>query len=310
MKAVVTGGAGFIGSHVVDALVKNTYEVLVIDNFSSGQEKNLESVKNKIQIEKIDICDKNLVEIFKNFKPDVVFHLAAQMNVRKSVEDPMFDAKVNVEGTVSVLEACKSSGCKKIVFSSTGGAIYGEQESFPADETHVNAPKSPYGQSKKAAELYLDFYAREYGMHNVSLRFSNVYGPRQNPKGEAGVVAIFCEKLIDDKPLTIYGSGEQTRDFVHVLDVVNACLLASKKEFRAGSFELFNVGLGVENSVNQIAKNLKELWQKDVKIEYKDALPGEQMRSVIDSGKLKNELAWNPQYDLKTGLKSTLDSYL
>jgi len=312
MKAIVTGGAGFIGSHLVDSLISDGHEVLVIDDFSSGKEENLKDAANsgKLTIEKIDLCDNALEQKIIDFGPEVTFHLAAQMNVRKSVADPKFDARVNVEGTVSILEACRKVGCKKVIFSSTGGAIYGEQEQFPASESHINAPKSPYGQSKKAAELYLDFYSREYGMHSISLRFANVYGPRQNPKGEAGVVAIFCEKLIKSEPLTVYGTGEQTRDFVHVSDVVSACRLASKLESSAGKFELFNVGLGVESSVNDIAKHLKKLWQKDIENLHKDALPGEQMRSVIDSSKLKNELSWSPKYNLETGLKSTLDSYI
>lgn len=310
-KVLVTGGAGFIGSHLVDALVARGSEVLVIDDFSTGREQNLISAKStgKVSVEKIDLCDPRLEGLVIGFCPDVAFHLAAQMNVRKSVADPKFDARCNVEGTVAVLEACRKANCKKIIFSSTGGAIYGEQESFPADEQHISAPKSPYGQSKKAAELYLDFYAREHGMQSISMRFANVYGPRQSPKGEAGVVAIFCERLNAGQSLTVYGTGEQTRDFVHVSDVVNACLLAEKIPYKA-SFDVFNVGLAIESSVNDIVKAMKSFWKKsDVVVEYAAALPGEQMRSVINSAKLRTQLGWNPKYNLSDGLQSTLESY-
>lgn len=311
-KALVTGGAGFIGSHLVDALVAQSVEVLVIDDFSTGREQNLVAAKakGKVTVEKLDLCDSKLESIIVNFAPDVAFHLAAQMNVRKSVADPKFDARCNVEGTVSVLEACRKANCKKVIFSSTGGAIYGEQESFPADENHISAPKSPYGQSKRAAELYLDFYAREHGMQCLSMRFANVYGPRQSPKGEAGVVAIFCERLVAGQHLTVYGTGEQTRDFVHVSDVVAGCILAEKIAFKAG-FDVFNIGLGIESSVNDIVKAVKSFWKGgEVEVQYADALPGEQMRSVIDSSKLKTKLGWKPKYNLSDGLKSTLESYL
>lgn len=318
-RVVVTGGAGFIGSHVVDALLAKGAEVLVIDNFSTGRESNLaqaQSGAGKLSVVRESICSEAAREALVAFKPDAVFHLAAQINVRKSVDSPPFDAHENVVGTVSMLEAARLAGTKKFVFSSTGGAIYGEQDYFPADEKHPVRPKCPYGVSKRASELYLAYYAQECGMGTVSVRFSNVYGPRQNPHGEAGVVAIFTDRLFAGEMLRVNGDGGQTRDFVFVGDVVNACLLACGAATES-SFEVFNVGRGVESSVNEIVDVLREIWtalfpetsDSSFRVENGPDLRGEQRRSVIDAGKLTSRLGWQPEVDLSEGLDRTIRSF-
>ena len=318
MKAVVTGGAGFIGSQIVDALLADGAEVLVVDDFSTGQDSNLESAKagfaDKLQVVKKDICDKSLADDFSTFKPEVIFHTAAQINVRRSVAEPAFDSDKNVSGTVNLLESGRLAGAKRFIFSSTGGAIYGEQEYFPADEVHPNHPESQYGVSKKAAELYLEFYARVHNLTTVSLRYSNVFGPRQNPHGEAGVVAIFTERLLAGESLRVNGDGEQTRDFVYVGDVVSANLKANTKT-SAGEFSIYNVGTGVESSVLEIVAALKNVWPEhgtgsELKVEHGPALPGEQKRSVIDSSKLSKEFGWTASVELEEGLVKTVKSFV
>ena len=319
-RAVVTGGAGFIGSHVVDALIGKGYEVLVIDDLSTGNMENLAKVLKlstaSITVLKKSICDPEARKSVIEFRPSVVFHLAAQMNVRKSVEEPGFDATSNVVGTVEMLEAARIAKAEDFIFASTGGAIYGEQDTFPADEKHAIRPKSQYGAGKRAGELYLELYGRDYGIRTVAMRFANVYGPRQNPKGEAGVVAIFAKRLINHLPLTVNGAGTQTRDFVYVTDVVDACMLALEK--KASGFRIFNVGRGTETSVNDIAALLKDAWleqapgaKKDAcPVEHGPALAGEQQRSVISATKLATELGWRPGVDLREGLARTLESFI
>ena len=319
-RAVVSGGAGFIGSHVVDKMIERGAEVLVIDDLSTGSIENispaLEIASERIIHLELSVCEKQAQSAVIDFKPEAVFHFAAQMNVRKSVEEPDFDAQSNVVGTVALAEASQKAGAKKFVFSSTGGAIYGEQTSFPADESHEINPKSPYGVGKRAGELYLQYYAQNTALQAISLRLANVYGPRQNSKGEAGVVAIFCERMLAGQQLTINGTGEQTRDFVYVDDVVSACLAACDKDLES-RYGVFNVGLGVETSVNDIAAGLKkalgeELGQEaadSVEIVSGPALPGEQMRSSIDPSALKAALSWLPEVNLEDGLRRTLKSF-
>lgn len=318
MRAVVTGGAGFIGSHLVDALAARGDDVLVVDNFSTGSEENLRSARDAsgtLEISVADICAKEASSAIVEFRPDVVFHFAAQINVRTSVEDPMFDAEKNVLGTVNILEAMRLSDCTRFVFSSTGGAIYGEQDLFPAPEDHPVRAESPYGVSKRAAELYLEYYARVFSRSVVSLRFSNVYGPRQNPKGEAGVVAIFSERLAAGLPLTVFGDGEQTRDFVYVGDVVHAAVLAADSADAAG-YRVYNVGTGIETSVLDVVEGVRAGWHAvgrdagSIVVEHAPARRGEQRRSVIDHGKLTAELGWRPKVDLTSGLELTLKSYV
>ena len=321
-KIVVTGGAGFIGSHLVDLFLETGSEILVIDDLSTGKRENLDKALKEhsklLQLAELDITTPGTRARVKAFKPDLVCHFAAQMSVRRSVSEPQFDAEKNIVGTINLLEAAKECDCKSFILASTGGAIYGEQEHFPADENHPITPECPYGISKRAAELYLEYYSRTYGIHTRSLRFANVYGPRQNPKGEAGVVAIFSEKIIAGHTLSINGDGGQTRDFISVFDVVAAIKLVSDKGIdsssKKGTYDVFNVGCGVETSVNELVQGLKEA-SKGVTdrtfpgIEHREALPGEQRRSVICSKKLKSELGWKPSVTLVEGLRATVESF-
>ena len=317
-RAIVTGGLGFIGSHVAEALLKQGASVLVIDDLSTGRKENQDAIqKGSGKPVEALIADMGSDEARKaviDFKPEVVFHLGAQVNVRKSVANPVFDAKTNILGTVNMLDACREAGVKKFLFASTGGAIYGEQESFPADEQHRTRPESQYGVSKRAAELYLEHYAHAYGLGVVSLRFSNVYGPRQNPKGEAGVVAVFTERLLAGEPLRINGDGGQTRDFIFVGDVVRANIVAAEN-VRAGEFRLYNVGRGVEISVSEVATAARQVWAdlmpgREVVLTNGPELPGEQRRSVIDSRKLQKELSWKPETEFSQGIRVTIESFL
>lgn len=327
-RSVVTGGAGFIGSHLAEVLLGQGGEVLIIDNFYTGLQENIdflqENFKSKVSFLNADVGSAEAAKEIENFRSDFIFHLAAQGNVRKSVSDPVFDAKVNILGTINLLEAARKAKVKGFIFSSTGGAVYGEQESFPATETHRTVPECPYGLSKKSVELYLQYYAREYQFKCVALRYANVFGPRQNPKGETGVLAVFVERLLQNKGLMINGDGEQTRDFVYVADVVNANRATAEAIFKnnlktENNFTIFNVGTGIETTVNQIVTALKNAWSKlnpetswpkDVSISNGPAVSGEQRRSVIDSSKLKAELGWNWEVGLSVGVVKTLESFL
>jgi UDP-glucose 4-epimerase len=302
MKVLVTGGAGFIGSHVVDRLVQEGHDVTVVDNLSSGKRKN---VPRAAQFYKLDVESTKLERVFRNERPSIVMHLAAQMNVRKSVEDPLFDAQVNVVGTLNVLEQATKHGARKVIFSSSGGAIYGEQNEFPATESHVTQPLSPYGISKLCGEHYLSYYARMSGIQVVSLRYANVYGPRQDPEGEAGVVAIFIQKLLNHEQPVIYGNGRQTRDFVYVEDVVEANLIAMGQDAQG----VFNVGTGMETSVNELFQMVVELTKSTSKEVHGPAKKGEQARSVINAAKLRLELGWEPKVDLREGLRRTVSYF-
>ncbi|MCC6220756.1 MAG: NAD-dependent epimerase/dehydratase family protein [Deltaproteobacteria bacterium] len=318
MRSVVTGGAGFIGSHIVDALLEIGHEVLVIDNFSTGRQENLSSAssqhKSALTICNADIASSTAAQEIIGFKPDNVFHQAAQMNVRYSVENPQFDATVNVAGMVNVLDASVRVGVKHFVFSSTGGAIYGEQESFPAAEDHRIRPECPYGVGKRAGELYLEYFSRAHGFAGISLRYANVYGPRQNAKGEAGVIAIFIERLLRGEVMVINGDGEQTRDFVNVFDVVKANLRAIEKKLGKG-FYVYNVGTGVETSINSIALAIRDLGvksgfdSKSIELRHGPALLGEQRRSVVNIGKISRELDWTVTYSVSQGLSQTFDAF-
>jgi len=303
LKILVTGGAGFIASHITDAFINEGHDVVVLDDLSSGFEKNV-NPKAKLIIG--DICDKELVEkLFKDERFDVVNHHAAQMDVRRSVKDPTFDANTNIIGTINLLQNSIKYNTKKFMFASTGGAVYGEQLYFPADEDHPTQPRSPYGISKLAVEKYLYFYNAEYGLNFTVLRYANIYGPRQNPFGEAGVVAIFTIKLLNDEQPVINGSGEQTRDYVYVGDVVKANLLT----LNDNANEIYNVGTGVETNVNQLFHKLNSIINANKEEKHGPAAPGEQMRSVISSEKLFNKFAWKPSTNLDEGLKITVDFF-
>jgi UDP-glucose 4-epimerase len=300
MKVLVTGGAGFIGSHIVDMLVGEGYEVVVVDNLSTGREENLNP---HAKFYRLDIQNASLEDIFQRERPVYVCHQAAQIDVRRSVEDPIFDAKINVLGTINLLQNCVKNSVEKIVFASSGGAIYGEQEIFPAPENHLLKPVSPYGITKLVAEHYLYYYKITYGLDYVSLRYANVYGPRQDPFGEAGVVAIFIQKMLNrDRPI-INGDGEQTRDFVYVGDVARANLLALRNNTEEN---VFNIGTGIETSVNQIFLYLKEIINPEIKEIHGPPKQGEQRRSVIDPAMAERLLGWRPTVDLTEGLRMTV----
>jgi UDP-glucose 4-epimerase len=301
MKVLVTGGAGFIGSHVCDALLGKGHAVVALDDLSTGQKQN---VPKGARLVVLDIRSAEAAQLIAGEKFDAVVHLAAQMDVRKSVDSPAFDADVNVVGTLNLLEAARKAGVKKVVFSSTGGAVYGEQDVFPATEAHPHRPVSPYGCSKAACELYLNYYRVQYGLAFVALRYANVYGPRQSPHGEAGVVAIFSQKLLRGASCTIYGDGGQTRDFVYVGDVARANLLALES---SQSGEAFNIGTGVETDVNALYRHLAEAAGSTTPAVHAAGKPGEQRRSVIDPGKAGRVLGWKPEVALAQGLRQTLE---
>jgi UDP-glucose 4-epimerase len=302
MKVLVTGGAGFIGSHLVDRLVQEGHEVVIVDNLSTGKRRNL---NRTARFYKLDIQSWRLERVFRNERPNIVMHLAAQMDVRKSVEDPIFDAQVNVLGMLNVLQQSIKHGVRKVVFSSSGGAIYGEQEIYPVPESHVTRPLSPYGISKLCGEQYLSYYQRVSGLQMVSLRYANVYGPRQDPDGEAGVVAIFIQKLLNNEQAIVYGNGRQTRDFVYVDDVVEANLAVMGQETQG----TYNVGTGEETSINDLLRILIAHTNSTCKEVHGPAKLGEQVRSVIDSNKLRQELSWEPRTELREGLKRTVDYF-
>jgi len=298
MKILVTGGAGFIGSHIADAYVREGHEVFIVDDLSSGREAN---IPGEAHFRKMDIQDPSLKTLFEQERFDVVNHHAAQMDVRRSVSDPMFDASVNVLGGLSVFENARRFGVRKIIFASTGGAIYGEQEKFPADEEHPLRPLSPYGITKLTTEKYLQYYHMVHGMESVILRYANIYGPRQNPHGEAGVVAIFANKMIAGEKPVINGDGKQTRDYTYVNDVVKANLLALNHQ----KSDIFNVGTGIETDVVTLFRSLKGLLQPSCPENHGPAKDGEQRRSVISYRKINKVLGWSPSVSLDEGLALT-----
>jgi UDP-glucose 4-epimerase len=302
MKILVTGGAGFIGSHIVDAFVERGHEVVVVDDLSSGRREN---VNEQATFVEMDIRDDRVSELFARERFDVVCHQAAQMDVRRSVADPIFDARVNVLGTLNLLQSSVQNGVKKFLFASTGGAIYGEQDTFPADEEHPLRPLSPYGITKLTGEKYLYFYQVTYGLQHVILRYANVYGPRQNPHGEAGVVAIFTTRMLAGEQAVINGDGEQTRDYVYVADVVRANLLALDYP----DSEVFNIGTGIETTVNQIFRTLNELTGAGAPEYHGPSKPGEQLRSVLSYDKATRLLGWKPEVELHDGLRRTVEYF-
>lgn len=299
MKILVTGGAGFIGSHLTDTFIENGHQVVVLDNLSMGR---IENIHNKAKFYLMDIRSRELEKVFDHEKFDVVCHQAAQMDVRKSVEDPEFDADVNVKGTLNILQNAVRFNIQKILFASTGGAIYGEQDVFPADETHLTRPVSPYGITKLCVEKYLYFYALQYGIKYSIMRYANVYGPRQNPHGEAGVVAIFTSRLLAGEQPVINGDGKQTRDYVYVGDVAHANLLALSD----CENNIFNVGTGIETDVNILFNHIKQLVGSSAEEKHGPAKKGEQARSVISYKKAESLLGWTPEFDLQKGLEQTV----
>ena len=306
MRALVTGGSGFIGSNLVDALLDRGDEVTVLDDLSTGRRENLTLALNAgAELVELDIRDAEaVVGLAQRVAPEVIFHLAAQIDVRKSAADPAFDARINVEGTINVLEAARGAGGQRVVNTSTGGAIYGEGRILPAPEDHPVAPEAPYGQSKFAAEGYCDLYARLHGLSTISLRYGNVFGPRQDPLGEAGVIAIFCGRLLADERPTIFGDGRQTRDYVYVGDVVEANLAAAESEF-AGPV---NIGRGEPVSVLDLVAALGRLAGRDLDPELAPRRPGELQDIHLDTSRARVELNWKARVGLEEGLERTLGS--
>jgi UDP-glucose 4-epimerase len=309
MKALVTGGAGFIGSNLTDALLARGDEVIVVDDLSTGKRENLDgALAAGAKLAEADIRDRAALErLAAAERPEVVFHLAAQIDVRKSIADPAFDASINVGGTANVLEAARVAGSRRVVFSSTGGAIYGEGkgQELPLAEDAPLAPEAPYGQSKFAGEGYLSLYERLYDISTIPLRLGNVYGPRQDPLGEAGVIAIFCGKLREDERPTVFGDGKQTRDYIYVGDVVAAMLAAAEAETTGP----VNIGTGVETDVLELVSQLGSLGgSENFEPELAPPRTGEVARISIDPGRAERELGWTPRMGLKEGLRVTLDS--
>jgi UDP-glucose 4-epimerase len=309
VKSVVTGGAGFIGSHLVDALAGRGDEVLVLDDFSSGKRENLASaLEAGVAVTELDVADAQAVlEAIEGFRPGSVFHLAAQIDIRRSMADPGFDARLNVVGTVNALEAATRAGASRFVFTSTGGAIYGEgderPDEVPFSETARCEPFSVYGQSKLAAEGYVDFYARTRGLSAVTMRLGNIYGPRQDPATEAGVVAIFCELARDGGRPTVFGTGEQTRDYVHVADVVSALLAAEASDDRGP----LNVGTGIETNVLELVERVGTAFGRDdFEPEFAPARDGEVERTFLDTTATAERLGWRAERTIESGLAETL----
>jgi UDP-glucose 4-epimerase len=304
MRILVTGGAGFIGSHTVDALVATgEHQVSVLDNLSAGKR---EQVNPEARLYQCDLRDRATVaDILSRERAEVIFHLAAQMDVRKSVADPVYDAEVNLVGFLNLMESGRQNGLKRVIFASTGGAIYGEQETFPCDEDHPRRPVSPYGVAKHATEAYLYFYRVQYGIDYLALRYANVYGPRQDPHGEAGVVAIFCGQMLQGKPVTIVGDGGQTRDYVYVGDVARANLNA----VGSAASGALNIGTGIETDVNQLQHALARAAQIEAPVVHIAPRPGEQRRSVISPKRAAEAINWRPQVGLDEGLRRTFQYF-
>lgn len=302
MRVLVSGGAGFIGSHVTDALLAAGHRVTVVDDLSTGRAEN---VHPDAEFHRVDIQDAAMEGVFRSAMPEVLCHHAAQMDVRRSVSDPVFDARVNVLGLLNLLELGRRHGLRRVVFASSGGAIYGEQGVIPTPEEQKTEPVCPYGVTKLAGERYLHFYAVEYGIPYVALRYANVFGPRQNPHGEAGVVAIFIEKFLRGELPVINGDGRQTRDYVYVADVVRANLAA----LASTATGAFNVGTGVETDVVALFAHLRELCGCTVPAIHGPGKPGEQRRSAVDGRRAAELLGWSPTVALEDGLRQTVEYY-
>ena len=300
MRVLVTGGAGFIGGHSCRMLRERGHEVAAIDDLSSGRSEN---VPEGVALHVLDARGAMLVALLERFRPEAVLHLAAQMDVRRSVAEPLFDASVNVLGTLNALDASRRAGVRRFVLASSGGAIYGEQETFPAAESHPRRPASPYGVSKLCAEEYCEHYARAHGISALLLRYANVYGPAQNPHGEAGVVAIFLHRMLAGQAPIINGDGEQTRDYIHVDDVARMNCDAVESTVSGA----LNVGTGRETSVNDLAKMLAGAAGWTQPIAHGPEKPGEQRRSVVDARAAKAKLGWEPRIPLENGLAQTAE---
>lgn len=302
-KILVTGGAGFIGSHVVDLFVSHGYEVVIVDDLSTGRASNLNPAAKFYQT---DIRDPKIREVFEVERPDFISHHAAQMDVRRSVAQPLFDADVNILGSINLIECAKEFNVKHFIYISTGGAVYGEPETLPCDEMHPINPICQYGASKHTVEHYLYMYNVNYGLQYTVLRYPNVFGPRQDPHGEAGVVAIFTGKMLDNEPVTINGDGEQTRDFVFVRDCARANLLAVTVDHAPG---IYNIGWGRPTSINEIFTNLVKITSYTHPVSYGPAKVGETRHIYLDASKANRDLGWSPTLSLEEGLRETVEYF-
>ncbi len=303
MNILLTGGAGFIGSHIADAYLAGGHRVTIIDNLSTGRRQNVPAGATFVEA---DIRDPDAVgRVFASSHFDLLNHHAAQMDIRRSVADPVYDASVNILGVLTLLQECVRTGVQRVVFASSGGAVYGEQETYPADESHATHPISPYGVAKLTTEHYLFYYHTVFGTDIVCLRYANVFGPRQNPEGEAGVVAIFSKKMLAGQEPTINGDGRQTRDYVFVSDVVHANMLVSG----VTGFQIFNIGTGRETDVTQIFHGVREAAGSACPERYGEAKKGEQRRSVLSHDRICKRLGWKPEVTLEDGLRSTVDYF-
>ena len=307
-RVLVTGGAGFIGSHVAELFLANDYDVTVLDNLSSGKRSQ---VPDGAAFHELDVASADAAGVVREGRFDAICHLAAQIDVRKSVADPCFDAQVNVVGTLNLLEAVRASSfATRFIFASTGGAVYGDLAAPPTSESDPKDPQSPYGTAKLSVEYYMGYYARVHGIQTMALRYTNVYGPRQDPHGEAGVVAIFCDRLINQAPLTIFGDGLQTRDYVYVGDVARANLLAARAELPAAAgvdSRAFNIGTGIETTVVELARVLREVSNSTSEVQHAPPRAGEQRRSAVRIDKAAEVLGWCPVVSLERGLRATFD---
>ncbi len=299
MKILLTGGAGFIGSHVADLYIENGHEVVIVDDLSTGHASNINPAATFYQL---DIREPDLQEIFKKERPDIINHHAAQMDVRRSIVEPIFDADVNILGSINLLENARQYEVQRFIYISTGGAVYGEPEYLPCDEAHPIKPICQYGASKHTVEHYLYMYYQNYGLKYTVLRYPNVYGPRQDPHGEAGVVAIFTGQMLSGKQVVINGDGQQERDFVHVTDCARANLLALTTD----KIGVFNIGSKKGTTVNQIFHNLKEIIGYPMEVVFGPPIMGETRRIFLDAGRAYTELGWKPKIELKVGLERTV----
>lgn len=302
-KIVVTGGAGFIGSHVVDVFLENGFEAVILDDLSTGRSSNLNP---KAKFYKMDIRDPKVREVFETERPDYVSHHAAQMDVRRSVAQPLFDADVNILGSINLIECAKEFGVKRFIYISTGGAVYGEPEYVPCDEAHPINPICQYGASKHTVEHYLFMYHVNYGLKYTVLRYPNVFGPRQDPHGEAGVVAIFTGKMMAGEPVVINGDGEQTRDFVYVRDCAQANYLAATVDHEPG---IFNIGWGVPTSINQIFSALAKVTEYSLPVGYGPAKVGETRHIYLNAAKARQNLGWSATVNLDEGMQKTVEYF-
>ena len=309
-RALVSGGAGFIGSHIADLLLAEGYQVEILDNLSSGRREN---VPAGAVLHHMDIGSDDAARVVREGRFDALFHLAAQIDVRKSVLDPVADARINIQGSLNLLEAVRAGGHgTRVIFSSTGGAIYGDFVPIPSVETMPKDPESPYGIAKLSVELYMAYYGRVHQVDTVSLRYSNVYGPRQDPHGEAGVVAIFCSRVLKEQPLSVFGDGKQTRDYVFAGDVARANLAAATATLppaRQVDVRAFNIGTGRETSVLELAETLQRAAGSSVPIQHLPARPGELPRSAVSNEKAVSSLGWVPKVNLEDGLRMTYEYF-